>query len=128
LKIEEPITNNQSPRTRHPSPLPTASRQLTTAKHQVANQLTGDERRFIDVWHSAGRRLQQIRDNKLRNLTEAEGTRLATFLGIEVETMPTASGLVEFQRYMKKWRQQCYCSTGIQARPQPDPARIIALG
>jgi hypothetical protein len=68
---------------------------------------TDQEQRFIDAWRRAGPELERMRNDELRALTEREGTRLATLLGVVTEMRPRpSSGLVDFQRWMMRWRQQ----------------------
>ena len=68
---------------------------------------TEQEKQWIAAWRHAGPELERIRNEELRQLDEQEGTRRATLLGVvlPVPTHPD-SGLIEFQRWMKRWRQQ----------------------
>ena len=68
---------------------------------------TEQERQWIAAWRRAGPELERIRNEELRQLDEQEGTRLATLLGV-MSPVPTRSesGLMEFQRWMKRWRRQ----------------------
>ena len=69
--------------------------------------MTDQEQRFIDAWRRAGPELERIRNEELRNLDEQEGTRLATLLGVVTGVRPRPdSGLLDFQRWMMRWRQQ----------------------
>ncbi|MEX1026836.1 MAG: hypothetical protein WD049_02340 [Candidatus Paceibacterota bacterium] len=68
---------------------------------------TEQEKQWIAAWRRAGPELERLRNAELRQLDEAEGTRLATFLGLAHPVVPRGdSGLLEFQRLMKKWRAQ----------------------
>lgn len=68
---------------------------------------TEQEKQWIAAWRLAGPELERIRNEELRQLDEQEGTRLATLLGV-VSPVPARreSGLLEFQRWMMRWRQQ----------------------
>ena len=69
--------------------------------------MTDQEKRFLDAWRHAGPELERIHNEELRQLDEQEGTRLATLLGVVTEVRSRSdSGLVEFQRWMMRWRKQ----------------------
>ena len=68
---------------------------------------TEQENQFIAGWRFAGPELERIRNEELRNLDEAAGTRQATFLGIALPApVRSGAGLFQFQVFMKKWRAQ----------------------
>ncbi len=68
---------------------------------------TEQEKQWIAAWRIAGPALERIRNDELRKLDVEEGTRVATMLGMAVPTTPSnTSGLIEFQRWMKRWREK----------------------
>jgi len=46
---------------------------------------TEQEKQWIAAWRTAGPELERIRNEELRNLSDGEGTRKATLLGVPVE-------------------------------------------
>ncbi|QDV41317.1 hypothetical protein Enr13x_11550 [Stieleria neptunia] len=60
------------------------------------------EQEWVDRWKKLGPILSQIRNEDLRALTDAEGTRRATFLGVPQPLVPRqTSGLIEYQRWLR---------------------------
>jgi len=59
-------------------------------------------KQWVQSWKAAGPKLQAIQNEELRNLSESEGTRKATMLGIAgAPRRRTTSGLIEYQRIMR---------------------------
>ena len=46
---------------------------------------TEQEKQWIAAWKKAGPELERIRNQELRNLSDEEGTRKATLLGVPAE-------------------------------------------
>lgn len=50
---------------------------------------TEQEKQWIEAWKKAGPELERIRNEELRNLSDEEGTRKATLLGVPIELIQT---------------------------------------
>ena len=69
----------------------------------TATMTISPEQEWVDRWKKLGPILEQLRCEDLRTLTDAEGTRRATFLGIPKPIVPRpASGLIEYQRWLRQ--------------------------
>ena len=63
------------------------------------------EKQWMAAWRSAGPELERIRHEELRALSDEEGTRQVTWLGIDVSVeVRVDTGLRQFQIWMKRWR------------------------
>jgi hypothetical protein len=66
---------------------------------------TENEQKWIAAWRSAGPELARLRSKELCELDDQTGTVQATWLGIPQQTpAKSGSGLLEFQKWMIKWR------------------------
>ncbi len=64
---------------------------------------TDQEKKWLKAWAIAAEQLPLIKQSELCELSEEQGTRLATWLGI-LDCLPPVrtSGLIEWQKLMKK--------------------------
>ena len=66
---------------------------------------TNHEQQWLAAWQFAAQQLPLIKQRELAELSDEQGTKLATWLGIVVPTVAgQTSGLVEWQRLMQKLR------------------------
>ncbi len=72
---------------------------------ETASMPSDLEKQWMEAWRRAGPELERIRREELRQLDDGTATLQATWLGIteRVEAKPD-SGLIQFQLWMKKWR------------------------
>ena len=69
---------------------------------------TPEQQLWVDAWRRAGPRLQQLRDDELRQLTVEQGALQASAVSRLPAGIPLrpSSGLVEFQRWMLQLARQ----------------------
>ncbi len=63
---------------------------------------TEQEKQWIAAWRSAGPELERIRNEELRSLSDVEGTRKATMLGVPIELIqPRESNIGELSKLLQ---------------------------
>jgi hypothetical protein len=66
---------------------------------------TEQEKKWLQGWRAAGPELERIRNEELRALTDDEGTRQATLLGVPAKLINRKkSGIIELSRLLMKLR------------------------
>jgi LmbE family N-acetylglucosaminyl deacetylase len=67
---------------------------------------TEQEKQWIEAWRIAGPALERIRNEELRNLSDEEGTRKATLLGVPAKLMrPRESQLHKLHQLLARLQQ-----------------------